>query len=335
MTDPRNELMQSFLKKNKLSEATIEELPADASFRKYFRISTGNATNILMDAAPGKENVKPFIAVAEYLSKHEFSVPQIIAQDTKNGFLLLEDFGSDKFTTLLAQPDQELEQTLYKNAVDVLLALQKVPPADGLIPYYSDNLFLEEVNLFLEYYIAVVQNEPISKKLREEFEIIWQHLLQYAHFIPETIVLRDYHADNLMWLPERDGIQQVGILDFQDAVIGSPVYDVVSLIEDARRDVSPEIAQQMINRYLEGRTDISRKNFLAVYSILAAQRNLKIIGLFARKATRDKNPSYLKLLPRVWGYIEKDLKHPLLLPLKAWLDKVIAPELRKAKTVAA
>lgn len=334
MTTQRELLKNAFLQKCNLKDFQLEKIPSDASFRNYDRIIQGEKTFILMDAPPEHENVKQFVTVANFLEKQGFSAPKIFQSDIKNGFLLLEDFGTNSFTKLLNDKSQSevSEERLYSTAVDTLLTLHKSAVPDNLIPYYSDDLLVKEAFMLIEWYIPVLNGEKVSKKLHEEYEVIWRHLLQYTRYIPETTVLKDFHADNLMWLEDRSGFQRVGILDFQDAIIGSPVYDMVSLLEDARRDVNDTLAQNMITRYLDGRQDITRKDFLAAYSILGAQRNLRIVGTFARKAVRDKNSAYLKLLPRVWGYIEKDLKHPLLLPLKGWLDKVISPKVRNPQS---
>jgi aminoglycoside/choline kinase family phosphotransferase len=321
-----------FLAANNIDIAKVTPMQADASFRKYYRAINAKGDNvILMDSSAEQSSIAPFINIAKLLTGNGFSAPKIIAQDAKAGLLLLEDFGDLTYNLALKEPNKELEQTLYETAIDLLINLHKQPAPDNIIPYYDDEKLIAEASLLNEWYIPVLQEAPPSAKMQEEFKIIWQHLIPYTRFIPETIVLKDYMADNLMWLERRKGIARTGVLDFQDAVIGSPIYDIVSLLEDARRDVSDDIVQAMINKYLQNRTDIARKDFLACYAILGTQRNFKILGIFARKATRDKDSRYLKFLPRVWKYLEKDLRHPLLLPLKAWIDKAIAPELRQSR----
>jgi aminoglycoside/choline kinase family phosphotransferase len=171
----------------------------------------------------------------------------------------------------------------------------------------------------------------VNQELEEEYKNIWLNLLPLSRLLPNSLVLRDYHADNLMWLPDRSHIKRVGVLDFQDALIGSQAYDIVSLLEDLRRDISDELANKMITHYLDSNSNISRKEFLVAYHILGAQRNCKILGFCARKAMRDNNPTYLRMLPRMWRYIEKDLRHPLLLPLKKWFDKAIPANIRSSK----
>ncbi|MFN7039086.1 MAG: aminoglycoside phosphotransferase family protein [Alphaproteobacteria bacterium] len=324
----REKIRENFLKVNNINNSNIELLPADASFRNYYRIKEGKNSFILMDAPPDKEpNTGIFVKVSEFLNDNGFSAPKIIKADLKKGFLLLEDLGNNSFNKILEE-DNSKGELLYSYAIDVLLKLHSISVPDAILPYYTDDLILKELNRFIEWYIPVLNGEVISKKLQEEYEVVWKHLLQYARQIPETTVLRDYHVDNLMWLEDRENIRKVGLLDFQDAIVGSPVYDIVSLLQDARREVSEEITQAMITKYLTAKPDILRKDFLASYSILGAQRNLRIIGNFARKSVRDKNSNYLKFLPRVWSNIEKNLKHPLLFPLKAWLDKVISPQVR-------
>jgi aminoglycoside/choline kinase family phosphotransferase len=332
----REQLKAKFIADNNCHEYVREAIPGDASFRTYERLTCGGKTVILMDSPPLTEDVKPFVKVANFLAKQNFSVPNILASDEKNGFLILEDFGNDSFTKLLAPSNLDMleennlsEHKIYKEAINLLAKLHKSPVPDGVVPYYDDEKLINEALLLTEWYIPILNGEAINNKLLEEYQIIWKHLLQYTRYLPETLVLRDFHADNLMWLDDREGVNRVGLLDFQDAVIGSPIYDIVSLLEDARRDISQELSEQMITHYLTIRPDVLRKDLLASYSILGAQRNLKIIGFIARKAMRDKNSSYFSMLPRVWGYIEKDLKHPLLLPLKTWLDKVISPQVRK------
>jgi aminoglycoside/choline kinase family phosphotransferase len=246
----QNEQIIKLLTKNGLPTSDITQLPADASFRRYYRTSdNAGKTFILVDSSKEKQSLVSFNRVAGFLKKCNISAPSIIDQDLDTGFALIEDFGVDSYTSMLtANPDIELETIMYEHAIDVLLALQKKPADDNILPYYSDELLLEELSLLNKWYIPVLQDEPLSNKLLEEFRVIWEHLIPYTRFIPETTVLRDYMADNLFWLEEEIGISKVGVIDFQDAVIGCPVYDVVSLLVDARRVVNPEVMQEMINR---------------------------------------------------------------------------------------
>lgn len=218
------------------------------------------------------------------------------------------------------------EKDLYSAAIDVLVALHS-STLPSKMPGYNDELLSKECELLTDWYMLGVGIE--SDKAKKDYLAIWQDLFKYKKVGDDVVVLRDYHADNLLWLPEREGIQKVGLLDFQDAVIGSPVYDIVSLLEDARRDVDLVNVSAAIDHYLGAVGSIDRESFMAAYSILAAQRNCKIVGIFARLAIRDNKLRYLDYLPRVWRHIEYDLQHPVLKELKLWLDECIPQEARK------
>ena len=328
----RNEIKTDFLNKQKLGPIDIIKLKNDASFRSYERIITSNGSFILMDAPPEKEQTLPFIKVANFLRDSDLSAPEIIAQDSNNGFLLLEDFGNESFNNIFSGKsslsNEISEDRIYEKAIDALIYLHKLPSPSIALSNYDDVTLLKESNLFLDWYVSILNGETLSKDTQEEFNLILKHLLSLSKLFPNVVVLRDYHADNLIWLNERIAHRKVGLLDFQDAVIGSPIYDLVSLLEDARRDVSPALADAMIKRYLQAFPNYSRKDFNTAYAILGLQRNLKIVGIFARQAAKHKNPSYLSMLPRVWRYIHNDLKHPLLLPFKQWLTKVVPTQMK-------
>lgn len=321
----RDALKKQFLQQHGWGEAVVFPIQGDASFRSYARLSLEEKYAILMDAPPGKEDIAPFIMVANYLSSHNLAAPEIIASDTINGFMLLEDFGDNSYSKVLAGKavlkEEYTEVTLYEQAIDALATLHSLP-LPNTFPLYDEALLLTEAMLMLEWYFPVLNGEKLPQALEDEYIQIWKQLLPYLNALSSVVVLRDYHADNLMWLPERKGVKKVGLLDFQDAVIGSPAYDMVSLLEDARRDVQAETVSLMINRYLAAVPSINRKNFLAAYAILGAQRNCKIVGIFSRLSARDGNPAYLKLLPRVWQHIMHDIQHPLLQPLKKWFERV-------------
>lgn len=319
----RDTTKRQFLTAHGWGDALACNIQGDASFRRYERLLWEGKTAILMDAPPGKEDIRPFIAVDHYLKNHGFAAPSIWASDAINGFMLLEDLGNDSYSKVLAGAttlqEKYTELQLYEQAIDVLSLLHAQDLPDNF-PHYDEALLLREAMLMLEWYFPVLNGEPLPGSLQQEYIALWKQLFPYLRALPKVTVLRDYHADNLMWLPERAGIEKVGLLDFQDAVIGSPAYDMVSLLEDARRDVAPETVTVMINRYLAANPHINRKDFLAAYAILGAQRNCKIVGIFARLSARDGNSAYLTLLPRVWRHIMHDIQHPLLVPLKKWLN---------------
>lgn len=331
----RENLKKDFLKKNKLGKAERVIVSADASFRSYERIISEKKSFILMDAPPAKEDIKPFINIDNYLRRRGFSAPEIYSKDEKNGFMLLEDLGDDSFTRVLAGKsplsDKYNEYDLYSAAIDVLIQLDR-STLPQKTPDYDYELLKKECRLFIDWFLPNIGFDGDIQKSSDEYLEIWDELLNIKKVHDDVIVLRDYHADNLMWIPERVGVERVGLLDFQDAVIGSPVYDIVSLLEDARRDVTEETVKSVIKRYLDSRKTIHQEDFFAVYSTLAAQRNCKIIGIFARLAIRDNKPKYISYMPRVWKHLENDLKHPALKNLKAWMNKIVPSTKRKPES---
>ncbi|MDA0780633.1 MAG: phosphotransferase [Rickettsiales bacterium] len=328
----RERLISDYIEKHKLNNAKRIKLSSDASFRSYERLVDGNKTIMLMDAPPEKENISSFVNIDNYLRRRGLSAPEIFDFDEKNGLMLLEDFGNDSFTNVLSGKSDisseynELE--LYQAAIDVLIQLDR-STLPHKTPDYDGELLMKEVMLLPDWYLPHTNPEENTNTVVEEYIAIWDKLLSFTKVSDDVVVLRDYHADNLMWLPERLGVNNVGLLDFQDAVIGSPVYDIVSLLEDARRDVSEQTVEHCTNHYLTNRKSIDKHTFESVYSILAAQRNCKIVGIFARLAVRDNKPRYLNYLPRVWKHLEKGIKHPVLEPLNKWFESVLPADIRK------
>jgi len=324
-----NQAKHHFLKEHvKAENLFIEALPSDASMRTYERLSFSDRSLLLMDSHKEIESIAPFIQINEMLAKKGFSVPEIIAKDTKHGFLLLEDFGNDTYTKLLeGNSNTDLEHDLYLKAVDVLIKLHREKFTTKL-PEYDENLLMKEVTLLIDWYFPISNNEPLSDKLRAEYIDIWKEILSRLSYTSSCFVLRDYHVDNLMLLKHRTGIKSVGLLDFQDAVRGSYAYDLVSLLEDARRDVGHDLANNMLHHYLDNMSELDKQKFLTDYSILGVQRSCKIVGIFSRKTIRDKNNKYLIHLPRLWKYIKHGINTPIMKPLKSWLLKMDLPLIR-------
>jgi len=326
--DDRAEHVSGFLAASGWGAAARWRLAGDASFRRYDRLEQEGRRIVLMDAPPPQEDVRPFLRVARHLRGLGLSAPEILAEDVALGLLLLEDFGDATYTRLLAQG--AAEAPLYALAIDVLIALHhRADPAATPVPPYDDQRLLTEAALLVDWYLPAVTGTPTEPALRAEYLALWQGLLGAARGVPPTLVLRDYHVDNLMLLEGRSGIAACGLLDFQDAVIGPRSYDLVSLLEDARRDVSPDLAAAMLEQYLEAFPALDREAFAASYAILGAQRNCKIVGIFTRLDRRDGKPIYLRHIPRVWRLIAQDLRHPALAPMAVWLDRHIPPALRR------
>jgi tRNA threonylcarbamoyl adenosine modification protein YjeE len=334
--------------------AERRHLQGDASARRYERLFLHPGTAILMDSPPrpdgppirnGKsysaiahlaENVRPFVALARALRERGFSAPEIYAADIENGFLLIEDLGGDGIVTH-SDPPAPIEH-LYASAIDALLALHtaelpaRIPVApriEHVIPPYDLDAFLVEAELLLDWYLPYRGANTVAEAMREYFTSLWRAALGDIANSRETWVLRDYHSPNLLWLPTREGTAQVGILDFQDAVIGPAAYDVASLLMDARVDIPPETALSLLSRYAVGRgnadPNFDAEEFARHYVTLGAQRATKILGIFARLALRDRKPQYLVHLPRVWNYLMRALAHPSLAKLNGWYQAHVPP----------
>jgi N-acetylmuramate 1-kinase len=309
--------VEEFLELNGWGGSRIEPVAGDASFRRYFRALNGNRKAILMDAPPPHEDPKPFIDIADYLCGHGFRAPQIFARDLSRGLVLLEDFGDVQMREYLDHNPGD-ENKVYTKAIDALVRLADTPLAD--LPPYDEAVYLREVRLLSEWYMPALRL-PVDLAA---YDGMWSELLApiaNGYRKPVT-VLRDYHAENIMLLDDGDQ----GIIDFQDALIGHPAYDLVSLLQDARRDVSPELETKMLAYYRQA-IDVDDM-FDLHYALLGAQRNTKIIGIFTRLWKRDGKARYLDFLPRMWGLLERDLEHPGLAILKQWFDENIPHSVR-------
>lgn len=316
--------IHDFLARNGWGGAKVEPLAGDASFRRYFRVKDGDRSAVLMDAPPAREDVRPFVAVAEWLHSVGLTAPEILARDIDQGLLLLGDFGDWRLREMLdSNPGRELE--LYELATDVLIHLHGKPAMEGL-PEHGMKQWLEELALFTDWYCPALR---LSVDL-DGFRAAWTEVLEpvASDGLGPVTVLRDYHAENVMLVSGRKGVRHFGLLDFQDALSGHPAYDLASVLEDARRDVSPEIERAMIDRYIAATG--TGEAFERAYWALAAQRNTRILGVFTRLWKRDSKPHYTAFQPRMWGLLERDLERPGLEPVKRWFDLNIAPEHRAA-----
>ncbi|MBI1275583.1 phosphotransferase [bacterium] len=325
-SETRQSLREAFIEASGHAAAAIAAIPGDASFRHYYRLNHGGQSYILMDAPPPKEDVRPFVNVGTILVKGGFSAPHILASDIENGFLLLEDLGDALFARLLAAGKAE-EQPLYETASDLLVELSGQQTKNPGVPDYDHALLLREVMLFAEWFLPATYGKEKSVQLAGSFSALWPSLFDQLLDVPHTLVLRDYHAENLLWLPERTSNARVGLLDFQDATFGPITYDLVSLLEDARRDVSPATQRAIKARFFSAFHHPGEK-LETSYALAGLQRNLKIVGIFTRLWLRDGKRNYLSLLPRVWGHIADNLRHPACAPVAAWMDANLPGELR-------
>lgn len=324
----RTQDIDKFLASAGWGSAMRAPLAGDASFRRYERVNMEGKQAVLMDAPPPHEDVRPFIRAVEALQSYGLSAPRILHADVEKGFLLLEDLGDDLYSRVLRkEPESELE--LYREASRVLEQLYHDGSKVELsaFPPYDEALLMRECMLLAEWFLPAVMPQEQAEKLAGEYRQLWLKLLKALPPLKPVLVMRDYHADNLLWIPERKGTQKVGLLDFQDAVAGSPAYDMVSFLEDARRDVSDATVAATIEQYVNS-TGMKKDDFMTSYALLGAQRNCKIVGIFVRLCVRDGKQNYLSFLPRVWGHLHNDLKHPQMKELAAWMDKYIKPEWR-------
>ena len=316
-------VIAAFLAAHGWGEAERRPLAGDASFRRYERLTLGGERAVLMDAPPESEDVRPFVRMARHLKGLGLSAPQIIARDEAAGLVLEEDLGDDTYTRVLAAGGDE--GALYASAVDLLIDLHRkadaVPPG---LPGYGNGRLLDEAFLLPQWYLPAVQGRPVPEAARRSYGEAWLSLFPAVHAQPRTLVLRDYHVDNLMELPGRPGVAACGLLDFQDAVAGPAAYDLMSLLEDARRDLGPGLVGDMAGRYRAAFPDLDGASFEAAYAILAAQRHAKVIGIFTRLSVRDGKPAYLAHMPRVWRLLETALEHPALAQLRDWFDRHVS-----------
>ncbi len=314
--------LDSFLNSAGWGGAEVDPIPGDASFRRYFRIRRDGLPAMLMHAPPPEEDPAPFLNVARWLSEVRQRAPEIYAAAPDDGWVLTEDFGDDRMRDWL-DDNPGGETGAYAAAIDALVHLHREPP--GPFEPYDMAVYQREAGLLTEWYC------PHMELTVDEaaYCAAWGEALQpmLARQRPGVTVLRDYHAENIMLLePAADGSGEQGLIDFQDALVGHPAYDLVSLLQDARRDVSLELERAMLDHYCDATG--AGDEFLADYARLGAQRNAKIVGIFTRLAKRDGKQRYLAMIPRVWAAMERDLKHPALAPVAAWFDANIPRNIR-------
>ena len=348
----RLEALRQFLDGAGFMEARRQRMPGDASTRSYARLIRDNASFILMNSPrrpdgpaiyDGKsysaavhlaEDVKPFVAIAGGLRERGLSAPTIHHADLDAGFLITEDFGSAGF--IEGDPPAPIAER-YEAATDVLAELHRealpeilplAPQITYTIPIFDTEALLVEVGLMLEWYLPDRGIEP-AEIMRAEFAMMWRDLLTKAATAARTWVLRDFHSPNLIWLGERSGFARVGIIDFQDAVLGPAAYDLVSLLQDARIDIPEQLELALLTRYIKARRasddSFDPAGFAELYAIMSAQRNTRLLGTFARLNRRDGKPQYLRHQPRIWTYLNRSLAHQALAQAREWYAANVPP----------
>ncbi len=315
----REKLLTRFLARNGLDGAEVVALADDCSFRRYFRVHAGNTPLVVMDAPPDREDVVPFVTLSRLLNSMGYSAPRILGEDSRDGFLLLDDFGDATYTRAIADGADETE--LYTRAMDVLIDLHDRPPPVADVPDYTDRMLLDEVVLFVDWYLVRYRSLGLTPTARDDWLEAWSRSMPVLRASPGTLVLRDYHVDNLMLLGDRDGLAACGLLDFQDAVIGPAAYDVVSLLQDSRRDIADDLVNAMLERYLAARGEhLDRADFMRSYHALGAQRALKVFGIFVRQSLLYGNHQYLVHLPRLERHVAMNLERAGLAPVDRWMS---------------
>jgi tRNA threonylcarbamoyl adenosine modification protein YjeE len=343
--------VRSFLEESGYADVPRRRMEGDASTRIYERLVLDGETTVFMSAPrrpdgppvrDGKpysaiahlaEDVVPYVALAQGLRDRNLSAPTIMHADLERGLIIMEDLGNERIVA--GDPPAPIAER-YEAAVDLLLSLhrrrlpERLPVAPQLeyrLPKYDLEAFLIEAELLLDWYLPRA-GRPASEQVRREFARLWRDALVPAVNAPETWVLRDYHSPNLLWLADRENVARIGLLDFQDALMGPAAYDVASLLQDARVDVPEELEVALLSRYARARLYDQRFDapaFAQLYATLAAQRATKILGIFARLDRRDGKPQYLRHMPRILRYLERSLSHPELAPLKAWYADHLPP----------
>lgn len=308
----RNSAQADFLSNSHWSTWAAEDLAGDASQRKYYRLRGPNdQTAVLMDADPNNNPEQaPFISVAKTLNSWGVSTPNILKQDLDAGFILMEDLGDQMFADVIAA-NPSSETTLYSAAVDLLVTMHKHPCPK--LPLLGPRLMAEMTSLAFTEYRGAILGDTANKE-RARFEDLFETILSETLHGEPVFVHRDFHAENLIWLPEREAIGNVGVIDFQDARLGHKSYDLVSLLQDARRDVPAGIEARMIDRYISI-TKSDEAEFRTAYAVVGFQRNMRILGIFARLSKRYGKTKYLELIPRVWGHFIRGLEHPAMAPV--------------------
>lgn len=355
----RDDTIRAFLDRAGWGDAIRADLAGDASTRRYERLSGPRGRAVLMDWPRAPEapvpsgqlsysqiahlavDCRPFVAVCDYLTGRGLAAPEIFARNLDEGLLLLEDLGDEVYGPAIDAghgPDGVTLDEMYRTAIDVVVTLQKEPAPDLLpvgdgsmhrVPLFDDSVFRAELDVPLDWYFPVVLGREATADERATYHAVWSDLRPLIDAGPRTLFLRDFHSPNMLWLAANEGVRRVGLIDFQDALIGSRAYDLVSVLQDARKDVSVAREQEMLDLYVSrARGELAgfdEPEFRAAYATLGAERALRLIGLWPRLLKRDNKPHYMAHMPRTMDYLNRNLAHPALRPLKQWLEAHMLP----------
>lgn len=323
--DLRRARRESFMASVGLTQAKLDLMQADASFRRYYRVTGADKPMLLMEDPPDRPPVPPFVMVEPYIAigNHLRSIglhaPEIYHRDVPNGLLLIEDFGDDTYTRLFVAGADPV--FLYELAVDALSHLHKHPKRNDIhVAKHDPEALAEGVMLLLDWYYPALTGKQADEETKKSFTDVWLKLFEKLPADQQALVLRDYHVDNLMLVKGRSGLDACGVLDFQDALIGQYSYDLMSLLEDARRDVPEDLRKHLYDRYMTAMGGIDKKAFDYSFRLLAAQRHARVLGIFVRLSVRDGKDRYLQFIPHVRSLFLRALNDPALAPLKAWFD---------------
>jgi N-acetylmuramate 1-kinase len=312
-----NNAHDTFLNNHGWATAHRTALPGDFSARHYVRLKDGNRKALLM-VMPKTHELQAFITMQSALAASGVRVPELYASDIQHGFALIEDLGEDDFNSLLRKG--VAAQTLYPLAIDALLHLHHVAPVQHSLPHFTAEKFLEQAGLFLDVYGEKVMGTEFSAQAKERFNVVWNDALQQACAIPTSLMLRDFHAANIMYLETETGYRKAAMIDFQDGGVGPVSYDIASLLEDARLDVSATQRADMLARYLNQNTAIDRKTFLSSYAVLACQRHMRVLAILARRWIENADSNTGDYFKRSWNLLMLHHAEPALAPVYAWLD---------------
>ncbi|MDI7775891.1 phosphotransferase [Asticcacaulis sp. EMRT-3] len=352
----REEIKARFLLSAGFADALRQPLPGDASTRRYERLTRPDGlTFMLMDQPPALETqpcrlhetpaerkasgynamarlaagrMEAFVAASNFLRHHGLSAPQIYEVDAANGLLISEDLGDDLFARLIASGQDEAP--LYLSAIEAQARLHEQTPPEILSPdgeygwpllSYDDLALKTGADLFVEWYPKFAHTPPLPPEALAEWEALWAPLRQRAEQGASVFAHRDYHAENLLWLPDREGAARVGMIDFQDCLRAHPSWDLHSLLQDARRDVAPELEAAALNHYFALRPQLDREAFMADYTALATLNEARILGIFARLIVRDHKPRYADFMPRMWRHLSRNLRQPGMEGLLGWFER--------------